>query len=199
MYTMTTVRTQLSTLAVTLLAAAAAGCAASVNAEVSTTATTTGQATTVQAASSAAHCTNPFLGPVSTCRPAPVVLALETTTVAGSAERAEIDLVPVYFEHDSAELGPRERRELASVAEQLKALPEVSLTIEGHCDERGSAAYNLKLGERRALAVREYLTSLGVNPAGLVIISYGKQHPAIDGDDEQAWAKNRRVELVKNQ
>ena len=72
----------------------------------------------------------------------------------------------------------------------------VKVRIEGNCDERGSAEYNLALGERRAKAAQKYLVTMGVKPERLSVISYGKEKPAVQGSDESAWAKNRRDEFV---
>jgi peptidoglycan-associated lipoprotein len=73
---------------------------------------------------------------------------------------------------------------------------DVKLRIEGHSDERGSAEYNLALGERRAKAAAKYLVTMGVKPDRLSTISYGEEHPAVQGHDESAWSKNRRDEFV---
>jgi len=78
----------------------------------------------------------------------------------------------------------------------LKVQPDAKVKIEGHCDERGSAEYNLALGERRAKSAMQYLVTLGVKADRVSIISYGKEKPAVDGHDDAAWAKNRRAEFV---
>lgn len=104
-------------------------------------------------------------------------------------------LESVYFEFDSYVLTPAARTTLQNNAAWLRINPEKSLTIEGHCDERGSDEYNLALGERRAKAVGEYLTSLGVAVDRLTLISYGEEMPAVIGYDETAWQKNRRAEF----
>ena len=72
------------------------------------------------------------------------------------------------------------------------------MTIEGHCDERGTREYNLALGERRAAAARDYLLAQGVDPARIKVISYGKERPAMAGSNEASWAKNRRAATVLN-
>jgi peptidoglycan-associated lipoprotein len=77
----------------------------------------------------------------------------------------------------------------------LRANPSVRLRIEGHCDQRGSTEYNLALGQRRAEAVRAYLVNLGIDGGRLSTISYGKERPLVEGDDEQAFQKNRRAEF----
>lgn len=104
----------------------------------------------------------------------------------------------VFFEFDSAVLTPEARRTLERQSEWLKLFPEVSLTIEGHCDERGTREYNLALGERRANAAVEYLVSLGIAPNRVRPISYGKERPYALGHNEEAWALNRRSVSVIN-
>jgi peptidoglycan-associated lipoprotein len=105
-------------------------------------------------------------------------------------------LQPVYFGLDSAELDERSRASVVSNAELLKKFPTWTVTIEGHTDERGTAEYNLALGERRAVAVRAYLLSLGIPPDRVRTVSYGKEFPFDPGHDEAAWAKNRRAHFV---
>jgi peptidoglycan-associated lipoprotein len=103
----------------------------------------------------------------------------------------------VYFDFDKSDLRQDARNVLAKNAEvMLKSKPAAKIKIEGHCDERGSAEYNLALGERRAKSAMQYLITLGVKPERLSIISYGKEKPAVQGNDEAAWAKNRRAEFV---
>jgi peptidoglycan-associated lipoprotein len=105
-------------------------------------------------------------------------------------------LKPVFFGLDSAELDDQSRAVVAANAELLKKFPAWSVTIEGHTDERGTAEYNLALGERRAVAVRMYLLSLGIPPDRIRTVSYGKEFPFDAGHDETAWAKNRRAHFV---
>ncbi len=102
----------------------------------------------------------------------------------------------VFFELDSAVLNEDARRTLERQAEWLRLFPEVSLVIEGHCDERGTREYNLALGERRANAAREYLISLGIAPSRLRTLSYGKERPYALGHNDEAWALNRRAVSV---
>jgi len=85
---------------------------------------------------------------------------------------------------------------LAKNAETMKQYPTWVVSIEGHCDERGTAEYNLALGERRALSVRQYLVSLGVAAERLRTVSYGKEFPFDPGHGEQAWSHNRRANFV---
>ncbi|MSU34222.1 MAG: hypothetical protein EXS36_03750 [Pedosphaera sp.] len=101
----------------------------------------------------------------------------------------------VYFEYDRATLRKSEMAKLAAVAEHLKSNPGDALQIDGHCDERGTEEYNRSLGERRALAAREYIVNLGVQADRIRTLSYGEDHPGVDGHDEAAWAKNRRCEF----
>ncbi|MHB8121376.1 MAG: peptidoglycan-associated lipoprotein Pal [Desulfuromonadaceae bacterium] len=103
----------------------------------------------------------------------------------------------VYFDFDSTDLSSDARNTLARNAEILmKTQQDVKLRIEGHSDERGSAEYNLALGERRAKAAAKYLVTMGVQPDRLSLISYGEERPAVQGYDESAWSKNRRDEFV---
>lgn len=104
-------------------------------------------------------------------------------------------LKTVYFDFDSAALRPDAIATLKENAEKIKHVPGVIIQLAGHCDERGTQEYNLALGERRALAVRNYLIQLGVSGDRLVTISYGEEFPADPGHNEAAWAKNRRVEF----
>ncbi|OFW17482.1 MAG: peptidoglycan-associated lipoprotein [Acidobacteria bacterium RIFCSPLOWO2_12_FULL_67_14] len=103
---------------------------------------------------------------------------------------------PVFFGLDSAELDEAGRSIVTANAGLLKKYPAWVITIEGHCDERGTAEYNLALGERRAAAVRTYLVSLGLAPDRIRIVSYGKEFPFDPGHTDAAWAKNRRAHFV---
>jgi peptidoglycan-associated lipoprotein len=105
-------------------------------------------------------------------------------------------LKPVFFELDSAELAPVAQAALTENAAVLKRYPTWTVTIEGHCDERGTAEYNLALGERRAIAARAYLASLGIPADRLRTVSYGKEFPFDAGHDDAAYAKNRRAHFV---
>src|SRR5205814_10491907 len=105
-------------------------------------------------------------------------------------------LKPVMFELDSNELSPAAQKTLEENAAVLKKYPTWAVTIEGHCDERGTAEYNLALGERRAVAARTYLASLGIPADRLRTVSYGKEFPFDAGHDDAAYAKNRRAHFV---
>lgn len=102
----------------------------------------------------------------------------------------------VRFAFDSAQVDSTERAKVEAVAEFLKANASSLVTLEGHCDERGSAEYNVSLGERRALAVRDYLMNLGIDGARIQTKSFGAEQPKDPGHDESAWSVNRRVEFV---
>jgi peptidoglycan-associated lipoprotein len=105
-------------------------------------------------------------------------------------------LSPVFFELDSSDLSGVAQKALDADAVLLKKYPTWAVTIEGHCDERGTAEYNLALGERRAIAARAYLVSLGIAADRLRTVSYGKEFPFEPGHDEAAWSKNRRAHFV---
>jgi peptidoglycan-associated lipoprotein len=104
--------------------------------------------------------------------------------------------MPVYFPLDSSDLDDQGRMVASANAAILKKYPTWVLTIEGHCDERGTGEYNLALGERRAVAVKTYLVSLGIPQDRLRTVSYGKEFPFDPGHDEAAWSKNRRAHFV---
>ncbi len=105
----------------------------------------------------------------------------------------------VFFDFDKSALTAESKRILSDNATQIKGADQVTITIEGHCDERGTVAYNLALGERRANAAKDYLVSLGVNAGRVKTISYGKERPFDPGHTEAAWAKNRRAHFIIDQ
>ena len=102
----------------------------------------------------------------------------------------------VFFDYDRAEIKPEYVPIVAAHAKFLNGAPTRRVRLEGHSDERGSREYNIGLGERRAQAVRRALMLQGVTEAQITTVSYGEERPAVQGGDESAWAKNRRVELV---
>jgi len=102
----------------------------------------------------------------------------------------------VYFEYDSAEIVPESRDILRAHGGYLSSNRSTNITIEGHCDERGSREYNLALGERRAQTVKRQLEAEGVSGGQLSIISYGEERPADPGHSESAWAENRRGDIL---
>jgi peptidoglycan-associated lipoprotein len=103
----------------------------------------------------------------------------------------------VYFDYDSAEIREDSRAALRANADKLNAGNLGTVTVEGHCDERGSTEYNLALGERRANAVKRYLVDLGVPSNNLRTVSFGEERPAVQGHDESAWRYNRRADFTK--
>jgi peptidoglycan-associated lipoprotein len=107
--------------------------------------------------------------------------------------------VRVYFAFNEANLSGDARDALDQAAQCVKSQAVQRLTIQGHTDDRGTAEYNLALGERRALAVRVYLKDLGVAEARMATVSVGEERPVDPGHDEAAWAKNRRAELLPRQ
>jgi len=121
----------------------------------------------------------------------------------GPAAGTQQDLVVnvgdrVFFDYDQHDLTLEARGQVERQAEWLKLYPNLTATIEGHADERGTREYNLALAERRAQAVHNYLTALGVSASRLSTISYGKERPAVVGANPGSWAQNRRGVLVVN-
>jgi peptidoglycan-associated lipoprotein len=113
---------------------------------------------------------------------------------AGVAREALTEIV--FFEYDSDEITPTAEDKLNTKAIVLRANPGVRIRIEGHADQRGSTEYNLALGQRRAEAVRAYLLNLGIDGGRLSTISYGKERPLVEGEDEDSFARNRRAEFA---
>ena len=147
----------------------------------SSTASASGSSSTASTASSASASSGSAAG--STTSPADTLATIGNT---------------VYFSYDSAALDGNSKGSLFRQAAFLNANPTLTVTIEGHCDERGTREYNLALGERRAAAARDYLLAQGVDPARIKVISYGKERPAMAGSNEESWAKNRRAATVLN-
>jgi peptidoglycan-associated lipoprotein len=136
--------------------------------------------------------------PVAEPVPVPPVPAMDDPVTGKDLDainRAAL-LQPVYFVLDSAEVSSEGQKTLQANAQLMKKYSAWQVTIEGHCDERGTPEYNLALGERRALAARTYLVSLGIPADRVKVISYGKEFPFDPGHDEAAWAKNRRAHFV---
>ncbi len=103
---------------------------------------------------------------------------------------------PVFYRYDQADIDAAGQQSLNANAELMKKYPTWVVTIEGHSDERGTAEYNLALGERRAMAARNYLVSLGIPAERLRTVTYGKEFPFEPGHDEGSWSKNRRAHFV---
>jgi peptidoglycan-associated lipoprotein len=104
----------------------------------------------------------------------------------------------IYFDYDAYTLSEPAKRILDEKVAFVKRFPKAKVTIEGHCDSRGTTEYNLALGERRANSALQYIINSGGSRANLTTISYGKEHPAATGSDEASWAKNRRDHFVLN-
>lgn len=122
----------------------------------------------------------------------PIVEEIPEPTIAQL--NAEGHLQTVYFAYDKDDLTEEARNTLQGNANWLKSNPGYQIVVEGHCDERGTIEYNLNLGQRRAKTVRDYLSSLGVAPNGVRIVTFGEERPADAGHSESSWAKNRRAE-----
>lgn len=113
-----------------------------------------------------------------------------------NADKLNAALEKIYFSFDSYDLSPEARNSLQKNMEIIKNSAASAVRIEGNCDERGSAEYNLALGEKRAKVAMQYLVTMGIPAEHLSVISYGKERPAVQGDNEAAWSKNRRDDLV---
>ncbi|MFO1073053.1 MAG: peptidoglycan-associated lipoprotein Pal [Geminicoccaceae bacterium] len=125
------------------------------------------------------------------------------TSVGNAAPGSQGDLEVnvgdrVLFGFDSSVLDTKARGTVERQAAWLQQFPAVTVTVEGHTDQRGTAEYNLALGERRANAVKSYMTELGIDPARVLTISYGKERPADPAETEEAFAQNRRAVTVVN-
>ena len=132
--------------------------------------------------------------------PAAAVTPAPTGGINPGSQEDLIDKVGdrVFFDFDRYDLKPEGRSSVEALAAWLNSFPVVTLTLEGHADERGTREYNLALGERRANAVKDYLIALGINAGRLTTISYGEERPAVPGSYEEAWAQNRRSQFVVN-
>jgi peptidoglycan-associated lipoprotein len=136
--------------------------------------------------------------PVSEPTPVAVPPMPEDSIAGKSIDELNRDspLRPLFFELDSSDVSSEGQRVLQDNAAIMKKYPAWQITIEGHCDERGTAEYNLALGERRALAAKNYLVSLGIPADKVKTVSYGKEFPFDPGHDDRAWSLNRRAHFV---
>jgi len=138
--------------------------------------------------------------PTPVAEPSIVVPPMPAEDTIGSRTLDDLNrdspLRPLFFGLDEADVSPEGQQVLQANAAVLKKYPGMQITIEGHCDERGTAEYNLALGERRALAAKNYLVSLGIPADKVKTVSYGKEFPFDAGHDEGAWSKNRRAHFV---
>jgi peptidoglycan-associated lipoprotein len=126
-----------------------------------------------------------------------------SSTIPGPAKGSQEELTVevgdrVFFDYDQYNIRADQRGTVEALAAWLDANPPVTMTVEGHADERGTREYNLALAERRANSVRDYLVALGINPARLSTVSFGEERPAVLGSTESAWAQNRRGVFVVN-
>jgi peptidoglycan-associated lipoprotein len=124
--------------------------------------------------------------------------AMPATTTSTATPGSEQDLVQnvgdrVFFDFDKSDIKAEGRQTLQRQADWLKKYPNVTVTIAGNCDDRGTREYNLALGERRASAAKKALVALGVPANRISTISYGKERPSVVGDNEAAWAQNRNA------
>lgn len=129
-------------------------------------------------------------------QPAPEATPVSSTVTAettGAGEPTAFD--PIYFDFDSSEFLPGSEQTLQAMADYLLKNPTATLVIGGHSDERGTPEYNLALADRRARKARDYLSRLGVNAERVNMVPYGEERPAVMGNDETAWSKNRRDEF----
>jgi peptidoglycan-associated lipoprotein len=115
-------------------------------------------------------------------------------SIRSGAETSVSELRAIHFDFDSNSLTQEARRILQNNVDYLTANPDINIIVEGHCDDRGTVAYNLALGQRRAVRVKEYYVQLGIAPERVATISYGEEQPIEFGENEMAWAANRRAE-----
>jgi len=176
--------------ALSMAALMASGCANKETVKAEEPAPATVKAETPKVETAQPEAPTPPAEPVKPAAEAPKEEAQAVAPVEAALETA-------YFDFDKSELRQDTREVLSKNAEfLLKVKPDVKIRIEGNCDERGSAEYNLALGERRAKSALQYLLTLGVKADRMSVVSYGKEKPAVQGNNEEAWAKNRRDEFV---
>ncbi len=142
-------------------------------------------------------------GSGSTSTSSDVSSSAETTESASIEPGSQEDLIVnvgdrVFFDYDSSELDTDAQELLQDQVAWLKQYSDVSIIVEGHCDERGTREYNLALGEKRAQSVKNYIINLGISADRVSTISYGKERPAVVGSNDGAWAQNRRSVTIVN-
>ena len=123
-------------------------------------------------------------------------IAMEEAARQAMLAQQQFEAENIYFEFDSSALLTAAQQTLKRKAEYLRENPQLRVTIEGHCDERGTNEYNLALGDRRSNSAKSFLVDLGIGPGRLTTISYGEERPLDPRHNEEAWAKNRRCEFV---
>ena len=129
--------------------------------------------------------------PAPTTTPPPTPAPVETPKPPAQ----DTDFQTVYFDFDASALRDDARAALDANARILRDNSTLKVRIEGNCDERGTVEYNMALGERRAVAARDYLVSQGIDASRMTVVSYGKEKPVAEGHDESAWKQNRRDEF----
>lgn len=122
--------------------------------------------------------------------------AIAKDTIPPEVVKIPLELSRIHFDFDKYDIRPDDAKILEKNADVLKVYPDERVKIEGHCDERGTNEYNLALGEKRAIAARDYFVRLGIEEEKISIISYGEERPLVPAHNESAWAKNRRAEFV---
>ena len=132
--------------------------------------------------------------------PPPAPPAVTTNVTPGVSERLSKEVQDVYFNYDRSDLRTEAQAALTQDANALRAIlrdfPNTTIVVEGHCDERGSAEYNLGLGDKRAAAAKDFLTQIGIPGDRLTKVSYGKERPQCTDSNEACWQKNRRVHFA---
>jgi len=141
----------------------------------------------------------PPVEPSTSSEPMAEDIPAPTTDPAPSEQLDPSSLNDAFFDFDSYSLSSEAKGTLDQNAKELKRVTAAAITIEGHCDERGTSAYNLALGEKRANAAKDYLVALGISGSRITTVSYGKERPFDTGHDESAWAKNRRAHFLTGQ
>jgi peptidoglycan-associated lipoprotein len=149
--------------------------------------------------------TRPTTPPATAAATKPLATTTPASRYPNAATRARIDqllakIEDAYFDYDKAALRPDALKALEADSTELRDIlkdyPNYKLKIEGHCDERGSEEYNLALGDRRAAAAKAYLVQVGIPTAQLSVVSYGKEKPLCQEQDEACWQRNRRIHIV---
>jgi peptidoglycan-associated lipoprotein len=120
----------------------------------------------------------------------------EMAAQAISEGRTHAPMQPIYFDYDSSSIREDQRARIERNAAFLRDNPHVSVRIEGNCDDRGTNEYNMALGERRAMSAKNYLINLGIEANRIIQVSYGEEKPLATGNNERAWAQNRRDDFV---
>jgi peptidoglycan-associated lipoprotein len=165
---------------VVAVAAAFAGCATEGN----------------QATNSTANAQPAARSASATPAPAPSPHSAMGIMMGSSGAKTAPMMRSIFYAYDKAELTPESRKVVEANAEYLRSNPKVKVVVEGNADERGSAEYNVALGQRRADGVSKIMTLLGINSDRIETVSFGKEKPKVVGHDESAWSQNRRSDIV---